>query len=193
MSGSSASALAQRIALELDPRVVPAFLAAYGKADPRAPLPLSGHVVLVGHRAAGKTRLLPLIAQLTGRPAIDLDAEIARRAGRALREWVQADPHAFRQAERDTFSSLEGQAVIAAGGGFLSLHADLLAGHLAVLIPVSFDTYRERLLADPTRPRLRPELSAEDELRTVFEEREGLHATSGALPLAAFLRAMVGA
>lgn len=193
MSGSSASALAQRIALELDPRVVPTFLAAYGRADPCAPVPLTGHVVLVGHRAAGKTRLLPLIAELTGRPGIDLDAEIARRAGRPLREWVQADPASFRQAERETFAALGGQAVVAAGGGFLSLHADLLAGHLPVLIPVTFETYRERLLADPTRPRLRPELSPEEELRSVFEERERRHATTPALPLAAFVRAMVGA
>ena len=57
----------------------------------------------------------------------------------------------------------------------LALHADLLAGDTPVLVPVSFETYRERLLADATRPRLRPELTAEEEVRVVYEEREAIH------------------
>ena len=185
--------LAQRIAEALDPRALPEVLAAYGRADPHRPLPPpEASVVLVGHRASGKSRILPMVAQLLRRRAVDLDAEISRRAGRELREWVAADPRGFREAERETFASLPPGLVVAAGGGFLALHADLLLGHVAVLVPVSFETYRERLLADASRPRLRPELSLEDEIRSVYEERERLHAERRPLPLAQLLRSAVG-
>jgi shikimate kinase len=147
----------------------------------------SQHVVLVGHRAAGKSRLLPLLGEWLARPTLELDAEIARRSRRDLREWVERDPTSFRRAERETFLSLPPGQVIAAGGGFLALHADLLEPHVAVLVPVSFETYRERLLSDRTRPRLRPELSLEEEIVRIFEERERLHARAGVVALAEFL------
>ncbi len=85
------------------------------------------------------------------------------------------------------FASLPPDRVIAAGGGFLSLHGDLLEGTHAVLVPVTFETYRERLLEDRTRPRLRPEVPLEEELRGIFDEREAAprapaHAAAGGLP-----------
>ena len=189
--------IAQRIVEAVDPRSAPALLREYARAGaagaPKVSLPEAGCVVLAGHRASGKTRLLPLVAELLGWPGVDLDEEISRRAGRDLRTWVEEDPKAFRAEERAAFQAVPPRRVVAAGGGFLSLHADLLAGHLAVLVPVSFETYRERLLADPGRPRLRPGLSAEEEIRTVYEEREALHHKSSAVSLAAFLRAVVEA
>ena len=151
----------------------------------------SQQVVLVGHRAAGKSRLLPLLGQWLGRPTLELDAEIARRAGRPLREWVEGDPAGFRLAERKTFLELPDGRVIAAGGGFLALHGDLLAPHVPVLVPVSYETYRERLLADRTRPRLRPELSLEEEIASIFHEREKVHAGACAVALLDFLAATI--
>jgi shikimate kinase len=132
-------------------------------------------VVLAGHRAAGKSRLLHKVGEALGRPCVDLDRELERRAGRSLREWVQNDEPGFRAAEREVFRSLPRGGVVAVGGGFLAAHREVLAGCVTVLVPVSFETYRERLLADVTRPRLRPHLSHEEELREVFEEREALH------------------
>jgi shikimate kinase len=146
-------------------------------------------VVLVGHRAAGKTTLLPLLAQWMGRPGIDLDAEISARYDRPLREWVAQDEAGFRRAERATFEELPNAAVIAAGGGFLSSHGAALAGHLAVFVPISRETYRERLLADATRPRLRPDLSLPEEIERVYSERELEHAKVPSISLATFLRA----
>ncbi len=140
------------------------------------PLPGATPIVLVGHRAAGKTTLAPALAERLGLPWLDLDAELERRAGRPLRGWLTGNPQGFRRAERELFVELRGPAVMAVGGGFLSLHADLLAGALAVLVPVSFESYRERLTADTTRPRLMPELSPEEELRRVWAEREEAHA-----------------
>ena len=173
----------------VDPRL--AIRSSFSRRDEITPIwpGPSQQVVLVGHRAAGKSRLLPLLGMWLELPTVELDAEIARRAARDLREWVERDPSGFRRAEREAFLALPKGQVIAAGGGFLSMHADLLAGHLAVLVPVSFETYRERLLADRTRPRLRPELSLEEEIAHTFEERERLHRHANAIPLVRFLAA----
>jgi shikimate kinase len=58
-----------------------------------------------------------------------------------------------------------------------------------LVVPVCFETYRERLLADTSRPRLRPGMTLEEEIATVFHEREALHARVPTVPLVDFLRA----
>lgn len=145
-------------------------------------------VVLAGHRSAGKTRVLPLMSELLGRPGVDLDAELERTTGRVLKTWVAEDPKAFRAAERLALQRMPAGSLVAVGGGFLSHHPDALTGCFTLIIPVSFETYRERLLADTTRPRLRPGLSLEEEISTVFHEREGLHARVPTVPLEDLLR-----
>lgn len=167
--------------LELvDPRLRDALKRDVAEA---APVTLRGHVVLVGHRGAGKSRLLLPLAERLRRPAVELDASL----GRALFERSQRE---FRAAERRAFAAVPGEALIAAGGGFLSHHPDLLEGHTPVLVPITFETYAERHRADTSRPRLRPELSLEDELETVFAEREELHERVRTVPLASLLRAL---
>jgi shikimate kinase len=163
----STAASSRELAEGLDPRLRDAFLSDVARAEP---VSLKGHVVLVGHRAAGKSRLLEPLARRLVRPAVDLDAQIP--GDRVLFERSQAD---FRRAERAAFLAIAQPSVIAAGGGFLFHHADLLEGHTAVLVPVTFETYCERLRADTTRPRLRPELSFDEELETVFRERDPLY------------------
>lgn len=162
----------------VDPRLVSGLVAEYRQraSGSGPPLPSGASIVLVGHRAAGKTHLLPRVAALTRRATFDLDRELERHHGRSLRDWVRNDEPGFRAAERARFTALPAASVVAVGGGFLSLHADLLEGHFPVLVPVSFETYRERLLKDTRRPRLRPELSLEDELAEVYRAREQAHA-----------------
>lgn len=156
-------------------------------------LPRGVTVVLAGHRAAGKTRLLPHVAKALGREGVDLDAELERRTGRSLKDWVRDDEPGFRAAERALFTRLSGDLVVAVGGGFLAKHGELLVGALTVLVPVTFETYRERLLADSSRPRLLPDLSLEEELRRIYADREVLHRSAGAMSLVDFvLRARRG-
>jgi shikimate kinase len=192
MSARSAerpAGLIQQILDALDPRLAPALRAELAAPGPAlAPAP-GQTLALAGHRAAGKTRLLPLVSALTGRAGLDLDAELERRHTRSLREWVTQDSAGFRTAERALFQQLPPGSLVALGGGFLSHHAQALQGTFTVLVPVSFETYRERLLADRTRPRLRPELGLEEELSSLFAEREGLHARVPTVPLVALLRA----
>lgn len=138
-------------------------------------LPKASRVVLVGHRAAGKSTVLPMVAKLLGRRAFDLDAELESGQGRSVSEWVTQDEAGFRRGEREVFTRLPVDAVVAVGGGFWSHHADLFSDAVVVQVPVSFETYCERLRADPRRPRLLPQQSFEDELKLIFEKREAIH------------------
>ena len=106
---------------------------------------------------------------------MDLDAALEAQTGRTLRDWFREDAAGFRAAEREAFRALPARTLVAVGGGFLSLHGDLLADAEVILVPLTFETFRERLLKDATRPRLRPELELEEELRVVFDERESAH------------------
>lgn len=163
---------------QVDHRLRAALLAEFARrrGEPLDGVPRGVTVVLAGHRAAGKSTLLPQVARALGRDAVDLDGELARRSGRVLREWLTEDERSFREAERALFMSLPRGVVVAVGGGFLSLHRGALAGCLVVEVPITFATYAERLRADTTRPRLRPALSLEEELREVYAERTERHA-----------------
>jgi shikimate kinase len=173
----------------VDPRLAPSVREELGRPGPTL-LPTEGQtVVLGGHRAAGKTRLLPLVSALLGRPGLDLDAELERRSGRSLRDWVAEDTEGFRAAERRLLLELPRGSVVAVGGGFLSNHPEALTACYTLLVPVSFETYRERLLADATRPRLRPGMSLEEEIHSVYHQRRVLHARVPTVSLADFLRA----
>lgn len=145
-------------------------------------------VVLAGHRAAGKSRALPLFETLLGRSGVDLDRWIEARYRRSLKSWVRHDPQGFRKAEREAFLAQPAGSLISVGGGFLSLHADLLGGAWTVLIPIDFGTYAQRLRRDRSRPRLRPELSLTEELREIYDAREAAHAQVPTHPLWAALR-----
>lgn len=193
MSAPSAEArkLVREILEAIDPRMKPGIEVNLIRPGPTAvPLPRQT-VVLAGHRSAGKTRLLPLVSRLLGRPGVDLDVELERTSGRSLREWVTADSAGFRAAERRALLEQAPGSLVAVGGGFLSHHPEALTECFTLLVPVTYATYRERLLADTTRPRLRPELSLEEEISTLFHERESLHARVPTVPLVDFLRPFV--
>ncbi|MGD0484589.1 MAG: shikimate kinase, partial [Gemmatimonadales bacterium] len=79
------------------------------------------HVLLVGLSGAGKTTVGRLVAAKLGAPFMDLDEEVARRAGRAIAAVFEEEGEAaFRAIEaacaRDALAGPP--AVVAAGGGF---------------------------------------------------------------------------
>ncbi|WP_224366527.1 shikimate kinase [Hyalangium versicolor] len=190
---SEQSADARRLILvevldNLDPRLRHQLHAALTQEAPGT-LPAPGQtVVIAGHRAAGKTRVLPLLSRLLGREGIDLDKSLEKSSGRSLRTWVAEDPKAFRAAERQALLGIAPGSLVSVGGGFLSHHPDALEGMFTLVVPISFETYRERLLADSSRPRLRPGVSLDEEIASVFHEREALHARVPSIPLVDFLR-----
>lgn len=180
--------LVEHVLTSVDPRLAPTLRAALARPGP-TPRPDAGQtVVLCGHRSAGKSTLLPRIGGLLERRGLDLDTHLEQLHGRPLRKWVAEAPTEFRAAERSALLGLPSGALVAVGGGFLSHHPDALAGMFTLLIPVTFETYRERLLTDRTRPRLRPGMSLEEEISSVFHEREALHARVPTVALVDFLR-----
>lgn len=97
------------------------------------------HVVLVGLPGSGKSTVGALAASQLGAPFIDLDQEIAARAGRSVAEL-------FRDLGEPGFRKLEGDAarvafagapaVLAPGGGWAAQ-----PGALDAARPVSFIIY----------------------------------------------------
>ena len=180
--------LVEHVLASVDPRLAPALRQALARPGPAARPAAGQTVVLCGHRGAGKSTLLPRVAALLGQEGVDLDHHLERVHGRPLRAWVAEAPSEFRAAERRALGELPPGSLVAVGGGFLSHHPDALAGTFPLLIPVTFETYRERLLVDRTRPRLRPDLSLEEEIASIFHEREALHARVPTVALVDFLR-----
>ena len=78
------------------------------------------NLVLVGMPGCGKTTVGRALAALSGRPLVDLDGEIVRRAGRSI-------PDIFREEGEEAFRDLESQVlaqvcaqsgqIVATGGG----------------------------------------------------------------------------
>lgn len=176
---------AQGILEMLDPVLVPGLLQRlhHFRQNPPQPRPMQGNVVLVGHRAAGKSTILQHVAAFLGRPAVDLDRAMEHAAGAPVKTLFNAGEDGFRMLEREVFNVLSDGLVVAAGGGFLAHHGDTLMTHTAVLVPVSLRTYKERLVQDVTRPRLLPQLPLEEELERIHAERDAIHARVPTLEL----------
>ena len=78
------------------------------------------NLVLVGMPGCGKTAVGQALAQLSGRPLVDLDGEIVKRAGRPIPEmFAQEGEEAFRHLESLVLDDVctQGGQVIATGGG----------------------------------------------------------------------------
>lgn len=80
----------------------------------------TANIVLVGMPGSGKTTVGRLLARLSGRPFVDLDGEIVRRAGKSIPElFAQEGEGAFRDLESRVLEEVcaKGGQAIATGGG----------------------------------------------------------------------------
>ena len=78
------------------------------------------NLVLVGMPGCGKTTVGRALAQLSGKPFVDLDEEIVRRAGRPIPYIFQTEgEEAFRELEARVLAEVCAQSgqVVATGGG----------------------------------------------------------------------------
>lgn len=119
-------------------------------------------IVLVGFMAAGKSTVGRVLARRLGWRFVDLDREVARLAGRPVREIIRgAGEEEFRRLESLATAALDdlSQVVIAAGGGWMARPElrDRWPDAVRVLLRVSPDAAVSRL-GDrlPTRPLLDP-------------------------------------
>jgi len=80
----------------------------------------STNIVLIGMPGCGKSSVGEALAKLTGREAIDIDAQIVARAGRSIPEIFAAEGEAaFRDLERqvtEEVGKLSGKIILTGGG-----------------------------------------------------------------------------
>jgi shikimate kinase/3-dehydroquinate synthase len=105
-----------------------------------APLSEPRPVALIGFMGAGKTTAARALAEASGRPAVDVDEQVAQRLGKPIaRVFAEDGEAAFRAAEEQaTLEALAGARIVALGGGAVGSAAvrSALAGCLVVWLDV---------------------------------------------------------
>ncbi len=147
----------------------------------------SRHLCLLGPMGVGKSTLAPLLAADLGRLAVDLDAEIARAAGRSVASvFAERGEADFRDLETAALrQALSGPpAVIACGGGVALREAnrDLLRDEalcLGLYAPAALLAARVELDAE------RPLAGDAAVLQRLLGERRGRHVDALDLAIAA--------
>jgi shikimate kinase len=141
-------------------------------------------IVLIGYRCTGKTSVGKRLAARLGLPLYDTDELIQRKAGKTIRELVDAEGwNAFRARERVIIQQLSSSAdaVIAAGGGAV-MDAEnrkaLKEKGLCVWLTADVKTITNRMQADKVSAVQRPPLSGdnlEQETANILEARRPMY------------------
>jgi len=140
------------------------------------------HLVLVGFMGAGKTTAAQALAHDRGLPAVDLDEELVRRAGRSIEEIFAADGEAsFRTLEeRVALEQLDAREprIVSLGGGALGSAAlrQALARHRVVWIDVDVEAAWARAAG-----RGRPLARDRDAFAALHRAREPVYAAAADL------------
>ncbi|MFC4100946.1 shikimate kinase [Paenibacillus xanthanilyticus] len=140
------------------------------------PLTPPRHIVLVGFMGTGKSTVARILAQRGGFEAVDVDAEIVEREGRAIPElFAQFGEDYFRAAETDALRSVMGRAVhqvVATGGGAVlrpENRALMANGGLVVALIATAEQIIARVSQDKGRPLLQGNL--EERVHKLLSER----------------------
>jgi len=151
-------------------------MASLNKPQPQRPR--QPNLVLIGYRATGKTAVGARLAEILGRPLVDLDQVLVQEAGRPIADIVAQEGWAeFRRQEKELvarFRQTQGQ-VLATGGGVV-LDPDNIAAlkenGIIIWLSAGPDTIQARLEKDLPRDVNRPSLTGSDTIREVAEVLE---------------------
>ena len=133
------------------------------------------HVYLTGFMGVGKTTVGRVLAEIMGRPFVDLDGRIETRQGMTISEIFRSVGEAgFRLLESESLRELddEAPAVVALGGGVRTRPENRawLVGHgTTVWIDLPLDDLMERLRRQDQT--LRPMFEDESQVRDLFQTR----------------------
>ncbi|KAI8624620.1 EPSP synthase-domain-containing protein [Xylariaceae sp. FL1651] len=139
-------------------------------------------VFIIGMRGAGKTTTGGWMANILGRPFIDLDHELERRSGMTIPQIIRESGRGwdgFRQDEvallRDVMKKQSRGHVFSCGGGIVETPEarELLISHhrsggIVLLVHREIEQMVEYLMRDKTRP------AYTEEIRGVYERRKPL-------------------
>ena len=127
-----------------------------------------GPIVLVGHRGSGKSTLGRRCAELLGLDFFDVDHLLREELGPDFSAVLTESPEVFRRRERELLEKLIAEhpgALIAPGAGAHPIPEQ------AFVVWLDREDWKSEV-AQSQRPRVRPELSIEDEWRWMEETRE---------------------
>ena len=151
---------------------------------------MTPNVILIGMRASGKSSLGRRLARASGRPFLDLDDELARRAGRPVDELLADHSEvAFRRLEAPVlaWAATRRGHVIATGGGAV-LHPRPFSALAATGVVVYLQVPAAELArrgAGRSRPALTA-LATSDEILLLLRRREAQYRRAAALTIRAF-------
>ena len=138
------------------------------------------HLFLVGFMGCGKSTVAPLVAARAGRPCIELDDVVERRAGGSIVDLFSSGRERdFRRFETESLEGLEGQpgSIVATGGGAFQAVANrqlMRRIGLTVWLDVSLEEARRRLGDGSGRPLWQTEDPVA--FRALFERRRACYA-----------------
>jgi shikimate kinase len=138
-------------------------------------------VFLTGFTGVGKSTLGKELAELTGFPWVDLDAEIEKSTGISVSAYF--DKHreeAFRVVERKILLEIIANRtteIISLGGGTICHrlnHKEILAAGTLVYLDMEWDDLYKRIKSLENRPTLAKK--SEEEVKAIFTQREPFYA-----------------
>jgi len=134
-------------------------------------------VYLVGMPGSGKSTVGPELARRLGAPFVELDGEIERAAGKAVREiFAEEGEGRFRELEAAALveAATRDPSVVSCGGGVVLEPANritLRATGTVVFLSVPLEVLRTRVVPAAERPLIHEEV----DLERLFREREPLY------------------
>ncbi len=140
-------------------------------------------IVIVGFMGSGKSTVAQALARRLNSTMIDLDAEIARTAGRSPKQIIQEEAEsAFRRIETEVLGRVlkeDGAQVIALGGGAWTVpsNRNLISqdGAISVWLDASFELCWQRIVDSGSE---RPLARNEPQARLLYEERRASYSTA---------------
>lgn len=131
------------------------------------------NLVLIGMPGCGKSTIAKKLAEISGRPAVDIDQRIVERIGMPIRDFFAQQGEArFRQIEAEILAevTLQTGQIIATGGGIVKDWENVRrlrqSGKVYFL-----DRSLDQLETDPSRPLS----SSREALRQLYDQRIDLY------------------
>ncbi|TSC87126.1 MAG: shikimate kinase [Parcubacteria group bacterium Gr01-1014_8] len=139
------------------------------------------NIVLIGMRGSGKSTVAKMLAKKLGRKYMELDDEIAKKAGARISEVVEQQGWNYfrvREAEVVEEAAAVDNTVISTGGGVVLQSKNVQAlkkNGICIFLSAPIEELLPRIGESSTRPRLTGAKTMKEELEKVWEERKPLY------------------
>ena len=139
------------------------------------------NIVLIGYRGTGKSVVGALLARKLNREVISMDAEIVKKAGQSIPEFVEQNGWPkFRDLETEVAYELAGHKniIVDCGGGIIERPENipaLRANGTIFWLQASVDVIVDRIAGGTERPALTEGKTFTEEVAEVLERRTPLY------------------